>query len=340
MLTRRKFVVGALGSAVALRWSIAAVFAAEDTDEWKDWGIAPYATSLQEACGKASAAIDGFNMPSAVKDAFKQKLGTTCGGGIEVWLTPDMLLEQMWTGGQKPHVMDKKKVGELPVLKAPDGRRYRKGAVAETAKALSWTVVHEGKLYTLYLPLVCFNWSWTLDSATVFAPLGQCPDVYTLKINVWEHTALALPGVEETHAKEERGTRMFSDAKVSRKHGKQFRDAYADGKLKCSSVQRAFRVSFIMTPESQGGSSEITKEEPLYDIAVTGLRELQFTRAQLDQWDAIRVVAVNGDVTSPPRFNGSGWKEVRYFNHLPGKKLGEWENNPIPDCVMNEHWID
>ncbi|OGG39765.1 hypothetical protein A2118_01835 [Candidatus Kaiserbacteria bacterium GWA2_50_9] len=335
MLTRRKFVVGALGSVAALRWSV--VSAAE---EWTQWGISPFATSQADACKKASAAIDGFSMPEAVKTAFKQKLGATCGGGVEVWLTPGMLLEQMWTGGHKPHVMDKKKVGELPVLKSPEGRPYRKGAVAETAKALSWTVVHEGKLYTLYLPLVCFNWSWAFDLATVFAPVGQCPDVYTLKINVWEHKALTLPGVEATHANEEYGTRLFSDAKVSRKHGRQFRIAYKEGKLQRSAVEHAFRVSFIMTPEAQGGSSEITKEEPVGDVAVTGLRELQFTRAQLNQWDAIRVVAVNGDVTSPPAFNGTGLKENRYFNHLPGKKLGEWENNPVPDCIMNEHWIE
>ena len=344
MLTRRKFVVGALGSVVALK-GIFTVFTASNAhaaegEEWKGWGIAPYAASQKEACEKASVAIDGFSMPEAVKSAFKQKLGTICAGGIEMWLTPRQSLEQMWTGGRKPHVMDKKTVGELPVLKAPDGHLYRKGTVAETAKALSWTVVHEGKLYTLYLPLVCFNWCWAWDSATVFGPLGQCPDVYMLKINVWERKALYLPGVEATNAKEEFGTRMFADEKVSRKHGEQFRDAYKHGELKRSAVERAFRVSFIMTPEAQGGPSKITREEPFLDIAVTGLRELKFTRAQLEEWDAIRVVAVNGDVRSPPAFNGTGLKEIRYFNHLPGKKLGEWENNLVPDCVMNEHWIE
>jgi hypothetical protein len=181
-----------------------------------------------------------------------------------------------------------------------------------------------------------------LQSKLAVASLeGACPEVFTLKVNVWQRAALSLPGVEETHAKEERGTKMFSDAKVSRKHGKQFRDAYAEWKLKRSSAERAFRVSFIMTPESQMGSPEITKEEILGDIAVTGgLRELQFTRGQLEQWDAIRIIAVNGDVVSPPRFNGSGLKEIRFFNHLPGKKLGEWQNNPVPDCIMNEHWIE
>ena len=138
------------------------------TTEWNKWNVAPYATSREEACKKAPIAVDGLNMPAAVKEHFKQTLGTTCKGGTEVWLTPHQPLEQMWSGGKKPHVMNKVTVGELPVLKSPDGRTYRKGAVAETAKALSWTFAHEGRLYTLYLPYVCFNWSWGL-APTVLA---------------------------------------------------------------------------------------------------------------------------------------------------------------------------
>jgi len=133
-------------------------------NSWDKWSVAPYATSLEEACKKAPAAIDGFSMPAAAKEHFKQAISTTCKGGTEVWLTPNMSVEQMWSGGRKPHVMNKVTVGELPVLKSPDGRPYRKGSVAETAKALSWTFVHEGKTYVLYLPLVCFNWSWTFSS--------------------------------------------------------------------------------------------------------------------------------------------------------------------------------
>lgn len=171
--------------------------------------------------------------------------------------------------------------------------------------------------------------------------IATCPDIYFLKINVWERKALSLPGVEATHAKEELGNKRFStQEKVSSKHGGQFRRAYAEGVLKRSAVPREFRVSFIMTPEAQEGEATISDQEFVHDVTVTGLLELQFSRAQLEQWDAIRVIAIDGDMVSPPRSNDSGFRELRFFNRLPGKKLGEWDNNPVPDCIMNEHWIE
>ncbi|MCR4333479.1 MAG: hypothetical protein NUV60_00440 [Patescibacteria group bacterium] len=137
---------------------------AAEPKPWKNWGIAPYAASQDAACKKASEAIDGFLMPSAVKNHFKTKLESTCKGGETFWLTPDMLLEQMWSGPDSrhktAHLMNRESVAELPVLKSPDGRPYRKGSVAETAKALFWSFTYEGKTYVLYLPFVCFNWSW------------------------------------------------------------------------------------------------------------------------------------------------------------------------------------
>src|SRR3989338_4554743 len=37
--------------------------AATPAKEWKKWNAAPYATSFVEACTKAPATIDGFNLP-------------------------------------------------------------------------------------------------------------------------------------------------------------------------------------------------------------------------------------------------------------------------------------
>ncbi|MHB1162935.1 MAG: hypothetical protein ACYCZZ_00170 [Minisyncoccota bacterium] len=126
---------------------------------WQHWGAAPYAHSLAEACQKAPTAIDGTSMPEAVKEHFKKALGD-CKGGTTVWLTPNQPLEQMWSGGQHPHIMNHVVVAELPVLRSPDGRAYRKGAVAEAAKAFEWSYVYEGKTYLWDIPLVCFNESW------------------------------------------------------------------------------------------------------------------------------------------------------------------------------------
>lgn len=128
---------------------------------WRHWGAAPYASSKEEACRKAPQAIDGFDIPAFVKGEFKRQVGSAC-SSKEVWLVPHQPLEEMWSGGAKPHVMKKVTVAELPVAKSPDGRSYRKGAVAQTAKAQSWLFVHEGKAYVLYLPDVCFNWAWSI----------------------------------------------------------------------------------------------------------------------------------------------------------------------------------
>lgn len=138
---------------------------------WNKWGVAPYASSLGDACKNASSAIDGFKMPTAVREHFKEILGINCHGGVITWLTPDMVLKQMWSGGKHPRVMGDVRVGELPVLTSPSGKAYRKGSVAETARALSWTWEYEGNTYTLYLPFVCFNWSWSVAPAT--SPPGR-----------------------------------------------------------------------------------------------------------------------------------------------------------------------
>lgn len=152
----KKFIVVTLALICA---TLANAVNAEGTS-WNKWSVAPYANSFGEACKKMPATINGFNMPQTVKEHFIEMLGTDCKGGTEVWLTPHQGLEQMWSGGQRSHVMNQVTVGELPVLKSPDGRSYRKGSVAETAKALSWTFAYEGKTYVLYVPFVCFNVAW------------------------------------------------------------------------------------------------------------------------------------------------------------------------------------
>lgn len=331
---------------------------AADGSLWDKWGVAPYASSQEEACKKAPAAIDGLtSLSPEARQYFTTTLGTTCKGGTEAWLVPHQQLEQMWSGPdshhKQSHVMDKKTVAELPVLKSPDGRPYRKGAVAETAKALSWTFTGAGKTEILYLPFACFNWSSAFGSPVVPAqppsPLkpinGSCPEVYTLKVNVWARSAFALSGVERTHAREEIEEhfvyKLHDSKHVSRNHDRQFREAYAAGKIARSSVAYAFRVSFIMTPEARGGEPTITEEQFHSDITVTGMYELRLTRSQLEKWDAIRLIPIeDGGILSPPRYHLTGLHELRFFNHLPGTTLGEWDGNPVPDCIMNEHWIE
>ena len=186
--------------------------------------------------------------------------------------------------------------------------------------------------------------AYALPQPVMPAPLaGGCPDVYTLKTNVWQPPAFNMPGVETTHRVEEHRIPFVTGPHVSRDHGAQFRSAYAASRLTRSAVPHQFRVSLIMTPEARGGAPEITHQQHYADITVQPGRfyELQFPRALLGQWDAIRTVPLGGRYVSPPRSNLTGYQELRFFNHTPSRpRLGEWENNPVPDCVMNQHIIE
>lgn len=171
--------------------------------------------------------------------------------------------------------------------------------------------------------------------------IGACPDVYTLEVKVHENRAFYLPGVEQTHAQEERDVIFIGRQHVSRTHGAQLRRSLADGGHKHSWTPTDFRVSLIMTSEIRTGVADIIKEQPVADITVTGSREIDFSSAEIDEWDAIRVVAVRGEeVRSPPRFAGTGQHEMRFFNKLPGTQHGEWDNPLQKQCFKTEHWIE
>jgi hypothetical protein len=326
--------------------------------EWKHWGAAPFAASRTDACGKVSKAIDGFNLPPAVKEHFKSALGTTCTGGTETWLAPHHRLEQMWSGADsthaEPYLMEGRSVAELPVLKSPEGRSYRAGSVSEAAKAFSWTFVYDGKTYVLYEPLVCENWSWSFGAPVPEAPaprltqqpqpiIGTCPDVYTLNLRVWQESVRKLFGIGGVIDAERSIVNGFANqTDLSRRYGGRLRAAEAKGDpdAKLSETPRRFRISFINTDEARGGSSAITAEKFLFDVTVTGILSMRFKKSALEEWDAIRTVAIDDDVQSPPTFGKTGLHELRFFNRLPGKKLGEWDSNPVPDCLMNEHTVE
>ena len=172
---------------------------------------------------------------------------------------------------------------------------------------------------------------------------GGCPEVYTLKINVWQPPAFNMPGVEDTHRVEELRVPFLNGPHVSRDRVRHFRSAYSARQLARNAAPQQFRVSLIMTPEAQGGAPQIVREEHYADITVLPGRfyELQFPRVLLEQWDAIRTVPLGGKYVSPPRSHLTGFQEIRFFNHTPSRpRLGEWENNPVPDCVMNQHFIE
>ncbi|MDE1943972.1 MAG: hypothetical protein KGI78_00530 [Patescibacteria group bacterium] len=173
---------------------------------------------------------------------------------------------------------------------------------------------------------------------------GGCPAVDILKINIWGHEALALPGVERTDANEQLANRFDvynRIAHVSYDNGAQFRQAYAAGQIGRSRQPHMMQLSFIMTSQAHGGAPDILREQIVGVVPVTGLYEWRIPAAVRRVWDAERVVPVNSDVSSPPASGQTGYHELRFFNHLPENPTeGEWARNPVPDCVMNEHFIE
>lgn len=312
--------------------------AAESQFKWEHFGADPYATSREEGMRTRESAFRKLGLPADVIATF---MVATDKPGEKVRIVNGDKLSAMLSKGGVVH-----RNVTVAFVKPPQTANMEFAAPAE-----KWSVTQGDKTYTVFLPDVCNNWSAILPLSSlqvialktplVFKPIaGGCPDVYTLKVNVWKSDAMNLSGVAQTHAKESLEEKFVGPSHVSRTHGRQFREANAKTLL-WSTTPHEFRVSFIMTPESSGGAPTITSEEIVGDVKVVGMRELRFAVAQLKQWDAIRVVPiVDGNILSPPRYSKTGLQELRYFNRLPGKKFGEWDDNPVPDCIMNEHWIE
>lgn len=171
-------------------------------------------------------------------------------------------------------------------------------------------------------------------------PIRSCPEWWVLEVANWDNKAFYLPGIERTHAQEKFGVKFVGTKHVSREHGAEFRAAYAKGLIVHSETSRKFRVSLIMTSEAFNGDTTITKEQFYWDIVVVGSREVAFPIADIKKWDAIRVIAADGEeVLSPPLFAETGFHEMRFFNKMPGTSHGEWDNPLQKPCYKTEHWI-
>jgi hypothetical protein len=170
-------------------------------------------------------------------------------------------------------------------------------------------------------------------------PSAKCPDIYTLKVNVWPATAVSFPGVAQAVAAAEAATGAgFHDGSRLSRLGKLLREESArNPDFQRSTIPRLFRISLIRVDQND----QVVAEQPLGDHMVTGLREFKFTPQQL-AWDAIRVVDVREEMISPVFHSLSSLREIRFYNTrvFRGLAKGEWDTNPVPDCVMNVHAME
>jgi|CXWL01.1.fsa_nt_gi hypothetical protein len=315
--------------------------------QWQHFGVAKFADSRESAMAQKGAVLKKLDYPEGAAAALAKAMEQP---GVPVELSNgDKFVAQISKGGQ---VHGLREGGGIIAFEQPTGMKF-------SAKAERWQVAVEGVIYTLDLPEICQNFTRRLEvpaplppappvvalRAPVAPPQFQpvalpptCPEMYTLKVNLWPPEAANFPGVAATLAKEDQRQGEFSKTEhFSRKHGGQMRQALADGKLVRSTIGHQLQVSLIATAESRGGESTIDAEEVLGGVMVNGLLELTFTRAQIEKWDAIQLVSVD-DVRSPPKHPKTGRKELRFFNHtVRVPKGGEWDLN---DCISNVHLIE
>lgn len=319
--------------------------------KWQYFGADPFAATRAEAMQKREIAFNAFAFePGLIAEVMRE----TSKPGRKIRVVNDERFEGMMGGKLKLDVL-------VAFVKPPQccGMEY-------AAHAEEWEVTWGNKIVTLVRADVCNNFLYRTrpkpvpvvterkelkEQQTIIinnyiypppstpliaktTPALACPDVYTFRLRVWKRPALGLPGVAQTHVKEEREQQFAKGSHVSRDHGLQLREGGIP-----SSTPKRFQVSFINTPESNWGPPTITAEGESEIVTVVGMHELHIAKEKIEKWDAIRVVALD-DVLSPPKFRHSGVHELRFFNRLSGKKLGEWDNNPVPDCIMNVHWIE
>jgi|GEM_PF-3569051 len=159
--------------------TVGAAHAAE-SHIWTGWNAKPFAESQSDACARAKQAINGFKqMPVEAKQYFIGQVGTSCANAEkdDAWLTPGMHRVEMW---DTTHPMQNVVVGELPVTKSPDGRRtFRKGAVADAARAKQWSYQYKGRTIVLNLQYVCFNWNWGFGPKVTVKVVQGPPVIHT-----------------------------------------------------------------------------------------------------------------------------------------------------------------
>ncbi len=318
--------------------------------KWEHPGAAPFAATRAEAMQKREGAIRKLGFPEQCVAQLVAAMGKP--GEEVVMKMGDRFSAQVSKGGVVHGLREGGGVVDFKTPMLP--------GMQLVARAEKWSVTCEGNVQTVYLPAVCFNITAGVPvpvSPVTVPPLlsapepvvGVCPDVYHFKLYVYTKKAMSVPGVALTAAKEELEKKFvigWRDAHhVSRSHYTQLQKALESGYLQYSAIPHVFQVSLIMSPEADGGSPTITKEQVLGDVTVKDFyREISFTKQQLDDWDEISFVPVKDEnYESPPRYNLTGLHELRVFNHLPGVKGGEWagsDEGPTRDCTVGGLFIE
>ncbi|MBU1292491.1 hypothetical protein KJ819_00295 [Patescibacteria group bacterium] len=133
-------------------------FAGQDPT-WENWGGAPYGTSFSDVTSdtKFDFALQELGIPEPLRQPFKDLVRANPTPEPLVYLVPNQVLNGMMSGTDsrhpRPHVMRNVTVGRTVISRG----------VVRAAEAWEWRLSHEGRLYRLILPKVCFNWSLIIE---------------------------------------------------------------------------------------------------------------------------------------------------------------------------------
>jgi hypothetical protein len=300
--------------------------------EWKHFGTDPFAKTRGEAMAQRAEA---FRMLGVPDECMAQAMQATDAPSTMEHLNVGDQLLAMLSGGHKVHRNTVVKFSKPPV---------KKNGIDYAASVETWTFDCQGTTIKLGLPEVCNNWSLYPPLSRFTVAEGSCPTVNTLKVNVWPKDVFGMfPDLRKAVNAEEETTRFLGHSRVSADFGGRFRQAMKQGNLLRDDKKRLFDVWYIMTPEAHGKPDpSITQSKYLGRVPVQGLAELQLRKVDTDYWDAVRLVpAGDRDYVYTPLFEDTGVHELRFFNKLPDNPSGhgEWDNNPVPDCLMNVHYV-
>ncbi len=155
---------------------------------WKNWGGAPYASSVAEALSDKKLdlalkhAVDAGCMPQAVADALKAEIRKNPNGGT-FYLTPEFHLNMMES---RDHPMFNTTVGKTVIM----------NGVVRAAEARVWAVMYEGRLYNWFLPIVCRNYALQVTAP----PAPAAPDCYVIAIANSDRDAIVDFSMHGTYA--------------------------------------------------------------------------------------------------------------------------------------------
>lgn len=148
------------------------------TFQWRHFGAAPFAFSRTEAMQKRNSAFLALGIP---KGAVQLLMNATEKPGIPATLVVGQKLSAMISEGGRIH-HDVVIAFNSPVLH-----------MQYAAPAEKWKITWRGKVYTIFLPVICHNWSVVITPAKCASTTFQVKPGDLVRLGVFTKNGERLP---------------------------------------------------------------------------------------------------------------------------------------------------